>query len=136
MIYILIAIILFVACWPLLRPYVARWMQHRTEDTLRRMMGMPSRKEEQKARKQAEKRTRNASSRGARKSGRRYPGSGYGHIIPPEYAEDVEYTEYKEYSHTHTDINTDIGSYMESQVEDVEYKEVRTNNKSPSTKKC
>lgn len=125
MAYILIIIIVLVAIWPVLRPYVARWMQHRTEDTIRRMMGMPSRKEEKKARRRAEKEAQsNQASRRQYKSP--HP---QGPIIPKEYAEDVEYTEYKEYTRKETVINADKTSFHESQVEDVEYKEVRKQTK-------
>lgn len=110
------------AVWPLLRPVIARWMQNRTEDTIRRMMGMPSRKEEKKAKKRAEKEAARSNSNSRRTH--RNSQSPQSPIIPKEYAEDVEFTEYREFSYKETTVTTDNKTYHESQVEDVEYKEV------------
>lgn len=60
------------------------------------------------------------------------PRGGEEHIIPPEYAEDVEFVEIKEFtSTTVAEEHTDRGErvrveyYAESQVSDVEWEEVR-----------
>lgn len=66
----------------------------------------------------------------ARQTRRRY-GSRRGHssVIPQEYAQDVEFTEIREYTHIE---DTDAGSnpeYAESQVSDVEWEEIKIRKK-------
>lgn len=48
-------------------------------------------------------------------------------IIPPEYGEDVEYEEIKEYSHTSATVITPDGEseYSESQISDAEWIEIK-----------
>lgn len=112
---------------------ISRWfngfMQRRAEDALRRMMGMPSRKEERKARKRAERESgKNFDSRADSRSRDSRRGSD-GHIIPPEYAEDVEFTEFRDFSaSTQSSGGTDV-EYHESQVEEAEYVEIKTSGK-------
>lgn len=81
------------------------------------MMGMPTRKQERKARRNAEKESdgsRRDNSRAQTASSRNEP------IIPPEYAEDVEYVEILDYSQTDTVIKDETGRtvYHETQVEE------------------
>lgn len=99
-------------------------MARRAEDMVRRMTGMPSRKEEQKRQRQQEKQRR-------RQERRQRPSADndtYGIRSMQEYAVDVEYTETKEYSES--DILEEDGrqehrEYHESQVSDVEYVEIK-----------
>ena len=113
-----------------IRNWIHRRMMQRMEDIIRRSMGMPSVKEEQKMRKQAEKQNR--------KSGFRDPGAGtrthHGPevvrpdtIIPKEYAEDVDFVEYKDFSQSVEISESDDATSVrtEEQVSDVEYVEIK-----------
>lgn len=136
---LLVIFILLALLWPYVSkwigPVVQRWMVGRFEDQMRRMAGMPTRKEERKMRKKAEKQRRAAGEadgwsafRNRRSSA---PGPGAKPIIPKEYAEDVEFVEVKSYSEQ-TEIkveDTGSGSRIveESQIEDAEYIEIKEN---------
>lgn len=121
-----ILVIIFLA-WlllrPLLAPYLQRWFMHSMENRLRRMAGMPSRKEEKRQRKR--RTSYSQSNRQTHKSKTREP------IIPKEYAEDVEFVEIKSYSET-TIISGENPKgekktkiVVESQIEDVEFVEYK-----------
>lgn len=118
-----IVILLLILLWNLLKGPVARWVSkfiaHRTEDAVRRMMGMPTRKEEQKRRKEAEKRARRGKG-GASKE--HHPA-----VLMKRVAEDVEYTEFTEYERT--EIIEDDGKtrrvIVEEQISDAEYIEIK-----------
>lgn len=113
--------------------WIRGFMARRAEDAMRRMMGMPSRKEEQRARRRAEKAARSGKTdQSARYAGRQSTRSGNtsnnGPIIPKEYAEDVEYVEIKSYSESteiHADPKKGETIYHESQVEEAEYIEIK-----------
>ncbi len=104
-------------------------MARRAEDMVRRMAGMPSRKEEQRRRKQQEKQQRQNNANGYRNRG--YSSSGNPEDTlksMQEYAEDVEFTETKEYSDSdilENDGNGDSRIYRENQVSDAEYTEIK-----------
>ncbi len=115
--------------WKWLKPYFFRWMQHRTEDYVRRQMGMPPRDKSKKSR--SEGRSQAYSSSGGYNSGPAYRKRGRyyssGPLIPKEYAVDVEYTEIRSYSSEET-IASDGQSVrytVESQVSDAEIIEIR-----------
>ena len=104
-------------------------MARRAEDTMRRMMGMPTRKEEERRRKAAER----EASRGAGRQRGDFSyqrGSDTYDSAPTlrEYAEDVDFEEFKDYS-TETRIGADGPApeyaYAESQVEDAQYVEIK-----------
>ena len=120
--------------WPQITRWIHRFMARRAEDMVRKMAGMPSRKEEERRRKQQEKRQRAS---GSRSNYSRDPRSG-GYAANPEevvhnmqqYAEDVEFVETKEYSETEIREDDTKGNeriYRESQVSDVEYIEIKDN---------
>lgn len=135
----MIILLVFFVVMPLLlrflRPYIQRWLMGRMEDAMRRRMGMPTRKEEERMRREASRSGSSASSsRASRDTSDTYSRQrqysyrrGHGDpIIPKEYAEDVEFTEVKTYSQT--DISggdVSHGEYHESQVEDAEYVEIK-----------
>lgn len=137
-----IILILAIITWMIFGRKISLWframMMRRMEDALRRGMGMPTRKEEEKARRKAEKgrRQQHRPDSGGRRAAGAYDSDSRdydpsGPIIPPGYAEDVEYTEYKEYSEAVEiraedghDGNTDV--IVESQVSDVEYVEIKS----------
>lgn len=126
----IVLVLLFVIIC-LLWPWIVRWirgyMARRAEDMIRRMAGMPSRKEEERmkrARESGEDYGRNA--RGAYSRARRGPKED-GVECMREYAEDVEFTEIREYSSSGI-LGEDCAArkeFHESQVSDVEYTEVR-----------
>lgn len=130
---ILVIIFLLIVMRPMLHrwfaPMFQRWALGKMEDNMRRMAGMPTRKEERKARKHARQREKAGAENFRRAAGgRRRTGPGQ----PPslqEYAEDVEFTEVKTFSQ-----NIDIGSTEEKhneqiteeeQIEDAEFVEIK-----------
>ncbi|MDE6811213.1 MAG: hypothetical protein K2J15_02565 [Muribaculaceae bacterium] len=147
MTYIIGFILLFILIRMLFGEHIKRWVQRRVaekmEDTIRARMGMPSAKEERQRRRQAEKEERRRERGAHRKSQwthaagnqpRQSEQSMGDVIIPREYAEDVEFVEYKEFTSATATITTqDTGGSVrtsatvtESQVTDVEYVEIKT----------
>lgn len=130
-IFFIILIIIFI-CWPWITKWLRGYMARRAEDMVRRMAGMPSRKEEQKRRREQERQQqRNGYSAGSTRGRNRASANGKDTDSirsMQEYAEDVEFTETKEYSET--EIIEDDGKgnrrvYRESQVSDAEYIEIK-----------
>lgn len=134
MAFLLIIILAIILFWPYISRWVARFAAHRMEDMVRRQFGMPSRKEEEQARKRQDRReSQTGHDSQHRQSGQkrrysRYTGNRQGSpIIPPEYAEDIEFTETIDYSEE-TVAGSDGKStrvYHESQVSDVQYVEIK-----------
>lgn len=125
---LLILILIFIGVpliWRTLKPYFFRWAQNRTEDYVRRQMGMPPRDKKKSSRSENRGKSYSASGAyGARSNGRRAYSSAP--LIPKEYAVDVEYTEVRSYSSEET-ISTDGKSVrytVESQVSDAEIIEI------------
>lgn len=129
---LLILILIFIGVpllWRWLKPYFYRWVQHRTEDYLRRQMGMPPR---DKSRTRSQQRQQRYSSSGGYSSdayGSRNRSRGYssGPLIPKEYAVDVEYTEIRSYSSEEA-IASDgkkVSYVVESQVSEAEIIEIK-----------
>lgn len=130
----LIILILIFLFWPWIVKWFRGFMARRAEDALRRMMGMPSRKEE---RRRAQAAGRGDS--GGRKSASRANAYSQHHesvsvaAVMRQYAEDVEYTEYHEYSSEEI-IGEGVRvkthrEYHESQISDAEYVEIDSGNK-------
>lgn len=105
--------ILIILLLPLVIPYIGRMVKNyamgKMEDRMRRMMGMPTRAEERKARKAQGFERHDFSAEERKSNGRRNPfrSRGRNHNVgnPAEdirmmkrYAEDVEFVEIKEYS--------------------------------------
>lgn len=126
---LLILILIFIGIpllWRWIKPYFFRWAQHRTEDYVRRQMGMPPC---DKSRKQSNGHQSYSSSGsyGTRGTRARQRGYSSGPLIPKEYAVDVEYTEIRSYSSEET-IAADghqVRYSVESQVSDAEIIEIR-----------
>ncbi|MCM1369532.1 MAG: hypothetical protein NC204_04085 [Candidatus Amulumruptor caecigallinarius] len=131
MLYLIFALILLWLCWPLIRRLVQAFMMRRAEDMLRRMMGMPSGKEQR--RRERRNNSRNSSARqGARQDSSRWhraPGQDAAEMLKA-VAEDVEFVEYKEFESEETAAaNTrQKRRFREEQVSDVEYVEIRAKN--------
>ncbi len=128
---LLILILIFIGVpllWKWLKPYIYRWAQHRTEDYVRRQMGMPPRDRKSSRSQQRQSYYSSAGSSqesyGAQRRKRSYSS---GPLIPKEYAVDVEYTEIRSYSSEQTiapDGQT-VRYKVESQVSDAEIIEIR-----------
>lgn len=129
---LLILILIFIGVpllWRWLKPYIFRWAQHRTEDYVRRRMGMPPRDRSDSSSRQRQSYSSSGEysgegyssySNGNRSRRQRYYSSGP--LIPKEYAVDVEYTEIRSYSSENADR---VRYTVESQVSDAEIIEIR-----------
>lgn len=127
--YFVIFLLAFILIWLLFGNRIKEWLRNlmyrKMEDAIRAQMGMPSRKEEKRRQRAAAGAARNDSAGRPGSRRRRRPGES---IIPEEYAEDVEFTEYKDFSATERKYGS--SDYrVEEQVEDVEYTEIRTNDR-------
>lgn len=90
----LILIILCILCWPWISRWLRGFLARRSEDAIRKMMGMPSRKEEEKMRRKREEGYRQSGSYRAEDNN-----LSRGEKIVrdmQEYAEDVDFIEIKE----------------------------------------
>lgn len=119
LIIIIILVLLWPYIWRRLQPYIMRWGQRRAEDYMRQAMGMPPR-DKRKSSAGSSRQTPPPPPRG-RKNARSSD-----EIIPKEYAEDVDFTEYHSYSEE-TVIADDNGTTTfrrESQVSDAEIIEI------------
>ena len=132
---IFVIIILLFALGPLLRrwfaPLLQRWMLGKMEDNMRRMAGMPTRKEERKARRKAARQRGTDEEFGPRyersRNGRgAYPQPSAGGMMQ-HVAEDVEFTEIREYKDENTHIveHTEVKYRVEEQVEDAEFEDLK-----------
>ena len=123
-------LLLIVAFFCFLWPYITKWLKRkameRTEDYLRQAMGMPPREKKHGKKSNKEFREENSYHYYQRR-GNPYRRSQSGRIIPPEYAEDVEFTEYIDYSGTEyiQRISRHIEIHFESQVSDAEWTEIK-----------
>lgn len=125
---LILIVVFFWLIWPLISRWLKRKAMERAEDYMRKSMGMPPR----------DKKKKNQSDNTSQTQGgyyyqrqRRNPfgQDRYGNepLIPKEYAEDVEFTETKDYSSTESNGKTGekIETYHESQVSDAEWTEVK-----------
>lgn len=126
MVVFIFILILTILALRLLWPYIVRWIQaytaRKAEDMIRRMAGMPSRAEEEKARKQARKQGAGQSRSQQRRYHRGNPEMA--HRLMKEYAVDAEFTEIKEYSEDLSFAQDNHGNTrvrLEEQVSDAEY---------------
>lgn len=129
-IFVLILVLLPLV-WPYIARAIKRYMMGKFEDRMRRMMGMPTRAEEKKARRRRENDSPYAAAAGGNSRRR---GRGRSHDVGDpaadlrmmrSYAEDVEFTEIKEYSEEIRFSGDKEGKRenikMEEQVSDVEF---------------
>ena len=135
---ILVLVFLFIVMRPMLQrwfgPALQRWIMGKWEDRMRRMAGMPTRKEERQAQKRARRRQKSGAENfrraasGSRRS-HQSPGRAVGSTLQ-QFAEDVEFTEVKSFSQ---EINIGVSQeqgkervVVEEQIEDAEYIEIET----------
>lgn len=135
---ILVILFLVIMLGPILRrlfvPMIHRWIMGKMEDKVRRMAGMPTRKEERMARKQARRREnggaarfRKAAEKSRARNRQRQPHSTIG--LLNSLAEDVEFTEIREYSQ-YVEIGKSTNGkkdriIIEEQIEDAEFTEIK-----------
>lgn len=140
--YFFAIILLLIIVWILFGDRIKRAAQRRMmehiEDAFRAQMGMPSAKEQRRRQRQAEKDAKKGSSSTEEfkhnESARSNQSVG-DTIIPREYAEDVEFVEYKEFSQTTTILTEETPESggkskfkkvkVETQVSDVEFVEIK-----------
>ena len=133
----LIILIIVIACWPWISRWLKQFLARRAEDYLRKATGMPPRpgsreeKRQQRTSRQAYSSSQDNFSDSAaysrRSRQRRKTRNGYKEpIIPPEYAEDVEFVETKSFSETTIGgSDRQPRQFHESQVSDVEWVEIK-----------
>lgn len=128
---ILIILFVLVLLWPFLSrtiaPLIQRWMFGKMEDHLRRMSGMPTRKEEKKARREAERQARRSDG-GHGFGSRRSPRNVKSTISMLKYvAEDVEFTEVKDFGaeEVTTKTTVKVEYKIEQQIQDAEFEEIK-----------
>lgn len=124
---LILVVVFFWIVWP----YISRWLKRkameRAEDYMRRSMGMPPR--DKKSRRKSSQQESSERSYYGRERRNPFGPEKYGNepIIPKEYAEDVEFTETKDYSESRVDKEEKNGReyYHESQISDAEYIELK-----------
>lgn len=137
---ILVILFLIIVMRPVLQrwfgPMFQRWAMGKMEDNMRRMAGMPTRKEERKAQKRAARRQKSGAENFRRAAGGRRRGAAPGRAVGSRlqsYAEDVEFTEIRSFSReVNIGVSREDGRdrvVIEEQIEDVEFTEI----KSPSS---
>lgn len=126
---LILIVVFFWLVWPAISRWLKRKALQRAEDYMRASMGMPPRDKKNKAR---DKFNSYSSSRGSYSGNKRrnpFGADRYSNepIIPKEYAEDVEFTETKDFSETeHFRHDTSTGeTYHESQISDAEFIEIK-----------
>lgn len=128
----IILILIPLALW-LLRPLIQKWiyrtLERKVEDMFCKATGMPPHDKKQRSNNAADDDT--SYSTGYRTSSH-HADYGYeqhdGPIIPREYAEDVEFTEYRDYSSDTSIRTSDTGEesiVIEKQVTDVQWEEIK-----------
>lgn len=132
----LIIVIVVIFCWPWISRWLKQFLANRTEDYLRKATGMPPRpgsredKRQQRTSRQAYGSSDKSApysnysrrSRQQRRTRRAYNEP----IIPPEYAEDVEFVETKSFSETTIgESGGQSRQFHESQVSDAEWVEIK-----------
>lgn len=141
---ILVIVFLLIVAGPMLSrffgPMLQRWLMGKMEDRMRRMAGMPTRKEERRARRRERSRRASGASRFARAAaGRRATASddferrrASAADALRSYAEDVEFIEVKSYSEevtisaSHTKDSKKFK--IEEQVEDADFELISRND--------
>lgn len=138
---LVVIILILIIIWMLFGTRISYWMQRKLmetmEDRVRRAMRMPTGKEERKRNREARKAERKNEGRfhhpDEKRSDRNPYHSRPNSILPKEYAEDVEFTEYKEF-HSSTTLDETLTTKngekvtfrIEEQVSDAEYIDIKT----------
>lgn len=124
MITLLVILLIVIVIWiagPYIRALFQRWLMRRLQKSFFKAAGIPDPEKERKNQKKKKKNDTHGSSH------RRHQRTSDEPIIPRDYAEDVEFTEYKEYT-TETSIDESesrIRIHEEEQVSDVQFTEIK-----------
>lgn len=124
-IIIILLILISILFWPWIKRWIAQLIARRTEDMIRKMAGMPSRKEEEKMQRNKKKSQNNPYYSQHKPQNSQTP-----HQAMQQYAEDIEFTEFKNFSSS-TVIDEDpykTQTWNETQITDVEFTEIKTKN--------
>lgn len=126
---ILLIVLFFWLVWPVISRWLKRKAMDKAEDYMWRAMGMPPGDRKKRGNKKSSYSSEGSDSYNRQRrnpfEGREYPRRP---IIPKEYAEDVEFVETKEYSHTEIrqeDNKTETTYRRESQISDAEWTEIK-----------
>ena len=125
---LILIVVFFWLVWPAISRWLKRKAMQRAEDYMRASMGMPPR---DKKKNKYNKEQKNSSDNFYYQRQRRNPfgNDSYSNqsIIPKEYAEDVEFTETKEFSNSEEQKSSsrNINTYHESQISDAEWTEIK-----------
>ena len=126
---IVLIVIFFWLIWPAISRWLKRKAMEKAEDYMRSSMGMPPRDKKRKKSQGDQAESSQYSYDNGRQ--RRNPFGQRRHvnepIIPKEYAEDVEFTEMKDYSGKDIKIESPEKSetFHESQISDAEWTEIK-----------
>ena len=125
----LIFLIILVLLWPYIVRLLRRYMAGKAEDMMRRMAGMPSRKEERRRARRGTDASSGSRGNGFHTGSRRHraPSQDVAAIMK-DVAEDVEFTEIREFESEsileESDARRSRRIYREEQVSDAEYTEI------------
>ena len=128
---LILIVVFFWLFWPMISRWLKRKAMERAEDYMRRSMGMPPRDKKKKKSDQSQNTSSQSQGNYYYQRQRRNPFGQDSHtdepLIPKEYAEDVEFTETKDFSSSESRRNTGekLEIYHESQVSDAEWTEVK-----------
>ena len=120
---LILVIIFFWLIWPVIARWLKRKALEKAENYVRASMGMPPRDKKKTGNRET------SESYYQRKRKNPFGDDRYTSepIIPKEYAEDVEFTETKDFSDTQTRISKEGETkiYHESQISDAEWTEIK-----------
>ncbi|MCH5228566.1 MAG: hypothetical protein J1F12_01045 [Muribaculaceae bacterium] len=124
---LILIVVFFWLIWPVISRWLKRKAMERAEDYMRKSMGMPPR---DKKRKDSKSSDNTYSGENFYQRRRRNPFGPDRYtkepIIPKEYAEDVEFTETKDFSASESRKDqASTQTYHESQISDVEWTEIK-----------
>ena len=124
MITLLVILLIVIVIWiagPYIKALFERWLMRRLQKSFFKAAGIPDPEKERKKQNKNKKKDTHGSSRHRHQRTQDEP------IIPRDYAEDVEFTEYKEYT-TETTIDESVSHlhiHEEEQVSDVQFTEIK-----------
>ena len=129
---LILIVVFFWLIWPVISRWLKRKAMERAEDYMRSTMGMPPRDRKKNKNNQYQDQNSDRSYYSGRTRRNPFGPDRYTNepIIPKEYAEDVEFTETKDFSATEYEHRTDkkIENYHESQISDAEWTEIKKPN--------
>lgn len=126
---LILIVVFFWLLWPTISRWLKRKAMEKAEDYMRSSMGMPPRDKKKNKNRRGNENTSQNANYYQRERRNPFGPDRYGQepIIPKEYAEDVEFTETKDYSETEQRTTSDgkVETYHESQISDAEWTEVK-----------